>query len=87
MLVLQYCTGGQCRNTPGSFSCVCPPGTRLDAQEQLCRDIDECEGETVYTDADSDSERGDIPPTFRRAGYEPLLYASAAIRSHPQPSA
>ncbi|VVC98752.1 unnamed protein product [Leptidea sinapis] len=38
-----YCTGGQCRNTAGSFTCVCPPGTRHEPAEQLCRDVDECE--------------------------------------------
>ncbi|XP_061719868.1 fibrillin-2-like isoform X1 [Cydia pomonella] len=56
------CNGGQCRNTPGSFTCVCPSGTRYEPDEQLCRDIDECEGEINFIESDYD--RGDIPPMF-----------------------
>ncbi|KAI8434520.1 hypothetical protein MSG28_012522 [Choristoneura fumiferana] len=57
-----YCQGGQCRNTQGSFTCVCPQGTRYEPDEQLCRDIDECEGELLFIASDYD--RGDIPPMF-----------------------
>lgn len=71
LFCLQYCTGGQCRNTLGSFTCVCPPGTRYEPDEQICRDIDECEGEVIFITKDYD--RGDIPPMFPQiAGYAPL---------------
>ncbi|XP_051580184.1 latent-transforming growth factor beta-binding protein 4-like isoform X3 [Myxocyprinus asiaticus] len=34
------CTNGQCKNTPGSFRCVCDAGFRL--EDSACTDIDEC---------------------------------------------
>ena len=36
------CDGGECINSPGSFKCVCPPGTVV-TDKQECRDRDECE--------------------------------------------
>ncbi|VDK42368.1 unnamed protein product [Anisakis simplex] len=32
----------QCKNTIGSFECVCPDGYRKNDTTQLCKDIDEC---------------------------------------------
>lgn len=39
---LQVCSGGQCRNTPGSFQCICPTGTQLNPSNYVCEDVDEC---------------------------------------------
>lgn len=39
---MQVCSGGQCRNTPGSFQCICPTGTQLNLNTHTCEDIDEC---------------------------------------------
>lgn len=36
------CSGGQCRNTPGSFQCICPAGTQLSHSTSVCEDVDEC---------------------------------------------
>ncbi|XP_062816685.1 fibrillin-2 isoform X2 [Anolis carolinensis] len=36
------CAHGTCRNTIGSFRCVCSSGFALDAEERNCTDIDEC---------------------------------------------
>ncbi len=33
---------GTCKNTRGSFRCVCPRGYRLDATATFCVDADEC---------------------------------------------
>uniref|UniRef100_A0A8D2HU71 Latent-transforming growth factor beta-binding protein 2 n=1 Tax=Urocitellus parryii TaxID=9999 RepID=A0A8D2HU71_UROPR len=38
------CLGGECKNTPGSYQCLCPPGFRL-ANGTVCEDVDECAGE------------------------------------------
>ena len=32
----------QCRNTPGSFQCICPSGTQLNQGSHTCEDVDEC---------------------------------------------
>ena len=31
------CTGGKCFNVPGSFRCVCPPGSKYDAKRKICK--------------------------------------------------
>ena len=36
------CTGGDCKNTIGSFECACPAGTVMD-ENQECVDENECE--------------------------------------------
>uniref|UniRef100_A0A8C7KTA7 Latent-transforming growth factor beta-binding protein 1 n=1 Tax=Oncorhynchus kisutch TaxID=8019 RepID=A0A8C7KTA7_ONCKI len=36
------CSNGRCRNTPGSFLCVCQPGFMTDEEGTSCIDIDEC---------------------------------------------
>ncbi|XP_064619862.1 fibrillin-2-like isoform X2 [Lineus longissimus] len=36
------CAGGTCRNSFGSFTCICPPGYSLDTATYACEDIDEC---------------------------------------------
>ncbi|XP_037357748.1 latent-transforming growth factor beta-binding protein 2 [Talpa occidentalis] len=38
------CLGGECRNTPGSYQCLCPRGFQL-ANGTACEDVDECRGE------------------------------------------
>ena len=36
------CANGQCKNTMGSFQCICNDGFALDATGMKCKDIDEC---------------------------------------------
>ncbi|KAF6131300.1 latent transforming growth factor beta binding protein 2 [Phyllostomus discolor] len=38
------CLGGECKNMPGSYQCLCPLGFRL-ANGTVCEDVDECMGE------------------------------------------
>ncbi|XP_050679493.1 fibrillin-1-like isoform X1 [Leptidea sinapis] len=40
---LQYCKGGTCINTPGSFQCKCPPGFDPVENGLRCSDKNECE--------------------------------------------
>nr|XP_023421883.1 latent-transforming growth factor beta-binding protein 2 isoform X3 [Cavia porcellus] len=37
------CLGGECKNTAGSYQCLCPPGFQL-ANGTVCEDVDECTG-------------------------------------------
>ncbi|XP_074779784.1 hemicentin-2 [Athene noctua] len=37
----------QCRNSPGSYRCVCPPGYRLLPNGKTCHDMDECGEGTI----------------------------------------
>ncbi|XP_078083679.1 hemicentin-1-like [Mustelus asterias] len=36
-----------CRNTQGSYQCVCPPGYRLMPNGRSCQDIDECQEQNI----------------------------------------
>ena len=36
------CVNGTCANERGGFSCSCPSGFRLRADEADCEDVDEC---------------------------------------------
>ena len=36
------CNGGECRNSPGSFSCVCSGGLMMGPDASSCLDLDEC---------------------------------------------
>ncbi|XP_008270273.3 latent-transforming growth factor beta-binding protein 2 [Oryctolagus cuniculus] len=38
------CLGGECRNTEGSYQCLCPQGFQL-ANGTVCEDVDECREE------------------------------------------
>lgn len=38
------CLGGECKNTDGSYQCLCPQGFQL-ANGTMCEDVDECVGE------------------------------------------
>ncbi|XP_054704630.1 hemicentin-2 isoform X1 [Grus americana] len=37
----------ECRNSPGSYRCVCPPGYRLLPNGKTCHDVDECAEGTI----------------------------------------
>ncbi|XP_010176901.1 PREDICTED: hemicentin-2, partial [Mesitornis unicolor] len=37
----------QCRNSPGSYRCICPPGYRLLPNGKMCHDVDECAEGTI----------------------------------------
>lgn len=66
----QLCAGGQCRNTPGSFQCICPSGTKHDVELQTCEDIDECgENDDEETGVDLD-------------GVEPACINGNCINTH-----
>ena len=45
------CSGGDCRNTPGSFSCICSGGLMMGPDASSCLDLDECiiEPEVINT--------------------------------------
>ena len=36
------CNGGECRNTPGGFSCICSGGLMMGPDASSCLDLDEC---------------------------------------------
>lgn len=36
------CENGRCTNTPGSFTCKCPPGFDVSPDGTTCTDHDEC---------------------------------------------
>ena len=42
----------RCHNVPGSFKCICPPGYESIFDGRHCKDIDECETESVCTGGD-----------------------------------
>lgn len=37
------CEGGECKNTDGSFTCVCPEGFEYNSKAQACVDKNECD--------------------------------------------
>ncbi|KAL4228223.1 Fibrillin-1 [Mactra antiquata] len=67
------CKNGQCRNTVGSFSCVCDPGYALDSRGVNCTDIDECRISAAIC---ANGRCENTPGAFRCVcddGYEPVM--------------
>lgn len=44
------CTGGDCVNSIGSFTCECPAGQSRNPQTNRCDDKNECEDENICQD-------------------------------------
>lgn len=42
-MMLGACRNGRCRNTIGSFTCICADGYTLTPDGHNCRDLNECE--------------------------------------------